>query len=167
MNLEQIRTDIDHWIETFLEVPNPDLGGWSPCPYARRARLDRTYQVRVGTHSYWDLAPLSWQGIGSCQVVIYAYDPLGLDADRFEKDIDLANRHYLVPHDLIALADHPDLVETVNGVVMNQGRYALILVQSLTDLDQKAAAVARKGFYDSWPEPYLKQLFQHRQDPRS
>jgi hypothetical protein len=167
MNLEQIRTDIDHWIETFLEVPNPALGGWSPCPYARRARLDRSYQVRVGTSAYWDLAPLSWQGIGSCQVVIYAYNPQDLDADQFEKDIDLANRHYLVPHDLIALADHPDLAETVNGVVMNQGRYALILIQSLTDLDQKSAAVARKGFYDSWPEPYLEQLFQHRQDPRS
>jgi hypothetical protein len=31
------------WIENFVEVPHPALGGWPPCPYARKARLDRDY----------------------------------------------------------------------------------------------------------------------------
>ena len=57
-------------------------------------------------------------------------------------------------------------VEMVNGVCMNQGTYALALVQSLSDLNVKAQQMATKGFYDSWPEDYLQQLFQHRQDPR-
>jgi hypothetical protein len=26
--------------------------------------------------------------------------------------------------------------------------------------------MAQKGFYDTWPEDYLKTLFAHRQDPR-
>jgi hypothetical protein len=72
----------------------------------------------------------------------------------------------MVPYNLIALLDHPYLPETVNGIGMNQGTYALVLVQSLPDLDQKAAAMGRKGFYDTWPEPYLRELFQYRQDPR-
>jgi hypothetical protein len=49
---------------------------------------------------------------------------------------------------------------------MNQGTYALALVQSLSDLDQKARVMANKGFYQTWPEEYLAQLFEHRQDPR-
>jgi hypothetical protein len=49
---------------------------------------------------------------------------------------------------------------------MNQGTYALALVQSLSDLDQKARAMAGKGFYHTWPEDYLQGLFEHRQDPR-
>jgi hypothetical protein len=50
---------------------------------------------------------------------------------------------------------------------MNQGTYALALVQSLSDLDTKAKIMARKGFYDTWPEDYLVSLFQHRKDPRT
>jgi len=59
MDLEQVKTDINRWIEEFLEIPNLALGGWSPCPYARRARLDKAYEVRLGQDAYWDLAPLS------------------------------------------------------------------------------------------------------------
>jgi hypothetical protein len=65
------------------------------------------------------------------------------------------------------LEDHPDAPELVNGVSMNQGTYALALVQNLTDLNEKARLMARKGFYASWPEEYLQELFQHRQDPRT
>jgi hypothetical protein len=166
MNLEQAKTDITTWIEEFLEVPNPALGGWSPCPYARRARLDGAYEVRPGQDVYWDLAPLSWKGIDPLQVVVYVYDADTVDPKKFTQAVDLANRHYMVPYNLIALLDHPGLPETVNGVSLNQGTYALVLVQSLPDLDQKAAAVGRKGFYDTWPDAYLKELFQHRQDPR-
>jgi hypothetical protein len=50
---------------------------------------------------------------------------------------------------------------------MNQGTYALALVQSLSDLNNKAKIMAAKGFYDSWPEDYLQALFQHRKDPRT
>jgi hypothetical protein len=50
---------------------------------------------------------------------------------------------------------------------MNQGTYALALVQSLSDLNAKAQQMANRGFYHNWPEQYLQSLFQHRQDPRS
>jgi len=166
MDIEQVKTDINQWIEEFLEVPNPALGGWSPCPYARRARLDNAYEVRLGQDVYWDLAPLSWKGIDPWQVVVYVYNANTVDPEKFVQAVDLANRHYMVPYNLIALLDHPALPETVNGVSMNQGTYALVLVQSLPDLDQKAAAMGRKGFYDTWPDTYLKELFQYRQDPR-
>jgi hypothetical protein len=49
---------------------------------------------------------------------------------------------------------------------MNQGTYALALVQSLSDLNTKAQQMASKKFYDAWPEDYLSALFQHRKDPR-
>ena len=64
------------------------------------------------------------------------------------------------------LEDHPTDVENVNGVVMNQGQYALALVQALDDLNVKAKQMSAKGFYHNWPEEYLQGLFCHRQDPR-
>jgi hypothetical protein len=77
-----------------------------------------------------------------------------------------ANEDFLLAADLIVLEDHPDDVEDVNGVIMNQGKYALALVQSLSDLDRRAKQMADKGFYHSWPEEYLTGLFENRKDPR-
>jgi hypothetical protein len=84
----------------------------------------------------------------------------------FAYKIKLANQHWLVPHDMIGLEDHPKDPEVVNDVVMNQGTYALMLLQGLSDLNEKAALVAKKGFYHGWPEDYLAELFEHRKDPR-
>jgi hypothetical protein len=98
--------------------------------------------------------------------VILAYDPNEFFYAQFDSDIRAANQEVLVAQDLLALGDHPGDPEIVNGVSMNQGTYALVLVQSLGDLDQKAHAIASKGFYDTWPENYLQGLFEHRKDPR-
>lgn len=166
MNIEQVKKDIEHWIETFLEVPHPALGNWSPCPYARSARLKKSFDVRLGADPYYDLQQQARAGMGDKEVIIFAYDPATWTHDMLAGSIELANKDVLVPRDLIALEDHPDDAEIINGVCMNQGTYALAMMQSLSDLNAKAALVAKKGFYNTWPEEYLQQLFQHRQDPR-
>jgi hypothetical protein len=167
LELDRVQYDIERWIANFVEVPHPALGGWAPCPYARKARLDRDYQVRVGVNPYFDLLNIARDGLGGKSVLILAYDPNEFFYAQFTSDIQAANQEVLVARDLLALEDHPGDPEVVNGVCMNQGTYALVLIQSLSDLNQKAHAMARKGFYDTWPEPYLQDLFQHRQDPRS
>jgi len=166
LNLETVQTDIEQWIETFVEVPHPALGGWAPCPYARKARLDQDYEVRLGTDPYVDLLEISKTGLAGRSVVIIAYDPVYWEYRYFSASIKAANLVHLLDKDLLALEGHPADTETVNGVVMNQGTYALILVQSLSDLNSKARLIASKGFYDNWPEEYLQALFENRQDPR-
>jgi len=59
LNLEEVKQDINDWIENFLEVKHPDLGNWTPCPYARSARLKQSYEVRIGDHVLDDLLDLS------------------------------------------------------------------------------------------------------------
>lgn len=166
LKIDQVRADIEQWIENFVEVPHPALGGWPPCPYARNARLNREYEVRAGTSLMLDLIQLATAGLGDKKVVILAYDATQYVYDHFHNLIEQANKEFLLDHDLIALEDHPADPEIVNGVSMNQGTYALVLVQSVRDLNEKAQAMARKGFYDAWPDDYLKVLFNHRKDPR-
>ena len=167
LNLDQVKQDIEQWMVNFVEVPNPALGGWPPCPYARSARLKRSFDIRLGQDPYFDLKNLSRWGMGKWEVIIYVYDPKEWSHEQTSVSIDNANREWLLPKDILALEDHPDDVEMVNGVCMNQGRYAMTLCQSLSDLNAKAQLMADKGFYNSWPEEYLKGLFQHRQDPRT
>ena len=166
MEIEQVKQDIESWIENFVEVPHPSLGGFPPCPFARAARLRRTYGVFLGMDPLYDLKNRARYGMGNFEVVIYAYDPLEWPHERFANSIELANRETLIPRDLIAMEDHPADPEIVNGVCMNQGTYALALIQALGDLNVKAKQMAAKGFYHGWPEEYLQGLFNHRQDPR-
>lgn len=166
LNLPTVQADIEYWIKNFVEVPHPALGGWAPCPYARKARLDRDFEIRIGVNPYFDLLAVARDGLGGKSVVILAYDPNEFFYEQFSNDIHAANQEVLVNKDLLALEDHPGDAEIVNGVHMNQGKYALALIQSLSDLDQKAKLVGDKGFYDTWPADYLQLLFRHRQDPR-
>lgn len=167
LDLATVQYDIERWIETFVEVPHPALGGWAPCPYARKARLDKDFTVRIGVNPYFDLLNVAKDGIGSKSVLILAYDPNEFFYSQFTSDIKAANEEALLRNDLLALEDHPGDQEIVNGVCMNQGTYALALVQNLSDLNEKAQLVGKKGFYDTWPEDYLQALFKHRKDPRA
>jgi hypothetical protein len=164
LDLERVTYDIERWIANFVEVPHPALGGWAPCPYARKARLDRDFEVRLGVNPYFDLKVVSQTGITK-SVVIFAYESTAYTAEQFSVQITAANTEFLLPQDLLALEDHPGSPELVNGVSMNQGSYALVLVQNLTDLNHKAKLMAGKGFYATWPKDYLAELFRHRQDP--
>jgi hypothetical protein len=166
MDSETVKHDIEQWIVNFVEVPHPALGGWAPCPYARSARMKKTYDVRVGVNPYFDLKNQARWGMGNWEVVIYAYDPAEWPYDLFSGNLKNANEEFLLRKDLLALEDHPADVEMVNGVCMNQGTYALALVQSLSDLNSKAKLMAEKSFYHNWPEEYLVGLFEHRKDPR-
>lgn len=167
LNINTVKQEIEQWIVNFVEVKNPALGNWPPCPYARKARLENDYNVRVGRDPYWDLVDIAIHGLDGKSVVVIAYDPAEVDYNEFHYKLKLANETWLLRNDILALEDHPADLEIVNGVIMNQGRYALALVQSLSDLNAKAKIMAAKGFYDAWPEDYLQALFQHRQDPRS
>lgn len=166
LNIDTVTQDIEHWIVNFVEVPHPALGGWPPCPYARSARMKKSYDVRVGVDPYFDLKNQARWGMGNREVIIYAYDPADWPYELFSNSLKNANNEHLIKADIIALEDHPTDVEMVNGVCMNQGTYALALVQSLSDLNVKAQTIATKGFYHNWPEEYLEGLFQHRKDPR-
>ena len=165
LNLEQVQHDINAWVETFVEVPHPALGGWAPCPYARKARLDRDFEVRLGINPYFDLKVVAQTGI-PCSVVIFVYESTDYTAEQLAVQVQSANTEFLVGKDLLALEDHPAAPEMVNGVVMNQGTHALVLVQRLSELNNKAELIAQKDFYQQWPEQYLQQLFAHRRDPR-
>lgn len=166
IDLEQAKADIEQWIINFVEVAHPALGNFPPCPYARSARLKKSYEVYLGSDPYYDLKNRARYGMGNKEVIIYVYDPVEWPHDLFASSIEAANTAHLLHKDILALEDHPADVENVNGVIMNQGTYAMALVQSLSDLNNKAKLVAKKGFYDTWPEEYLQALFNHRQDPR-
>ena len=165
MDFAQAQQDIMTWLTDFVEQPNAELGGWSPCPYARKARLSREIEIRQGgADVYMDLMHLE---LGMRTVIVYVYDPERFSASEFNDSIHAVNRGFLIPRNLIAMADHPRDPEQVGSVVMNQGTWAIAFVQALDQLNDAARLLTKQGYYQGWPEEYLQTLFTDRQDPRS
>jgi hypothetical protein len=165
MNFEQAKTDIEQWIVDFVEKPTPLLNGWAPCPYARQARLSKKVEIRPRCYNPVD--DLKNVVMNEFDVVAYVYGRERWSADEFNQLVNTANLVYLSAQGLIALADHPDDAEMVNGVVMNQGTYAIVFVQDLGKLNHFAKILSSRGFYNGWDKEYLKVLFAGREDPRS
>lgn len=165
MDFIQARIDVMNWITGFVEKPNPGLNDWPPCPFARRARLNNEFDLRQGqTTPYADLQQALLEPY---TVIAYVYDPKLITANEFNTQIQLLNQEFLVKRDIIALADHPDSREEVNGVCMNQGTWAIAFIQPLSKLNSFAQQLVPKGYYNNWPEEYLKGLFEFRKDPRT
>ena len=165
MDIVQARIDILNWITSFVERPHPLLDDWAPCPYARRARLDSKISIREGKlDPYADLMHAELDGLS---VICWVYDRELMTSSDFFAQVRSVNQGFLVPRDLIALGDHPDSPEIVNDVCMNQGTYALVFLQCLSELNSMSKNLAPKGYYYRWSESYLTDLFEFRQDPRT
>jgi hypothetical protein len=165
MNFDQAKQDITDWAINFVEKPNPMLNGWAPCPYARRARVDGKFDIRPGVIN--PISDCAFQSMDTYDVIAYVYDGQRFAAEEFNEMVDNLNTWHLKGRGMFALADHPADVETVRGVIMNQGTYAICFLQDLAKLNSHAVMLAEKGFYQDWPEDYLSVLFAGRADPRS
>ena len=168
MVIDQVKADIEDWLVNFVEVPHPALGNWPPCPFARQSRLRNKYDVRLGKDIERDLFLFAKKHyLGKNDVVIFAYAPDQYDDAYFNWAVDTMNMSKgFRKRNLLALADHPDTVETHNGVCFNMGKYALVLIQDKTKLNDHARMLAHRGYYDGWNEEYLQEVFAHRKDPR-
>ena len=145
---ESVKSALLKWMEEFVEVPHPGLGGWPPCPFARQARLSKNIDIRQGQDPYNDCVSLldyEW----SKEVVVFWY--VDIDPELF---LDLVNRAntVLLEQDIVALDDHPETEEIIAGVKMNFGLCPIIVLQKNSKLNIAADQLKEKGYYHTWTQ---------------
>ena len=158
MDQEQIREKLTQWLINFVENPNPLLGNWAPCPYARQARLAN--KIHVVFDSPLEIANYV-TFLDDYDVVVLCFDP----ADYSASQVELFTKHInsvLLWQDYVVLEDHPDAEELVAGVHMNFGKCGLMVLQKLTKINQAADLLRAKGYYDGWSEENLSQVVNWR-----
>lgn len=142
------------WMEEFVEVPHPSLGGWPPCPYARQARLSNNIDIRQGVDPYSDCLSLLYYD-WSKEVVVFWYDEV--EPTMFVEDVDRANG-ILLSKDIVALEDHPATEEIVSGIKMNFGYFPIIVLQKNSKLNEAADQLRSKGYYNTWSQEDLDKI---------
>ena len=153
-----MKDDIQKWLDDFVTQPNPLLNGFPPCPYARAAIVDYVETDHVSN----SLEHLLENWNDDIQVVcLYTatenYTPEGLSyiVKEFNK--------VAMSKDIVALEDHPDDEEDVNGVKMNFGKCIIILVQRLTKVNEASELLRKKGYYDTWSKENLDDVVNWRE----
>lgn len=157
-----MKQEILKWIEEFVEQPNPKLGNWAPCPYARAARINNQIKIIEGTVPSADIDVLlshEWEH----EVYVYWYPTDEYSAELFQSMVKKLNKK-LMPRDIVILEDHPKLIEHVNDVCMNFGKAALMIVQKLSSLNDAADKLERQGYYQHWTQEELDEVKTWRYD---
>ena len=144
--------DIQKWIEEFVSVHNETIGQ-VPCPFAKQAMLDeRINYVPGGKHTITPLLnSLASNWDEKYEVVVVYADKDELTSNELKTIVDDFNR-FARDKDVVALEDHPNDPEILNGVSMNFGKAILILVQRLSKLNKASDILKKKGYYDNWPK---------------
>jgi len=160
-DLEEATGYIKSWINDFVTQPNPDLNNFPPCPYAKQAILDNKVSYDVADLDI-DLflikkAELWNEDIDVC--VIFVPDVSSQELSRL---VDSINKRYLMGNNFVALEDHPDDEENINGVIMNNGKYPIVLMQRLSKIQMFSGFLKKKGYYDVWSKENLDDVVNWR-----
>lgn len=155
MDQEKIKAELDQWMVRFVEANNPQLGNWSPCPYAKAARVSN--MIKTVFASVPELANVvreSVDALATKDVVVVCFDHKTISSDDLQEFVAGMNK-MLMPADYVILEDHPDALEYVNGVKMNFGQCGLLVIQKLSKLNNAADKLKSQGYYDTWDQKSL------------
>lgn len=142
--------EIKQWVEEFVSVKNEKLDK-IPCPFAKQAILQDTIKY-VPTNRIGDNLLELIDNWSDRYEVVVLYTETELYSASEVSDIVKRFNKLAMPRDIVALEDHPDDPEILNGVEMNFGKAILILVQRLSKLNKASDILKKRGYYDDWPE---------------
>ena len=140
--------ELQEWILNKLSVNRPEFAGMPACPFALKAFTDKQVQLEKPPVDMISVCEL----LEHNEVVVYWFDPSIYSANELTVMCKNINSSY--PH-IVALEDHPAEPEQVAGVTLNQGTWALILIQHKHKLDTARKKLKQSGYYDLWDPDYL------------
>lgn len=162
MNQVAVKQALDQWLVDFVEANHSALNNWSPCPYARAARVSGMISTVFATVAeFKDVVRESLQILQTQDVVVVCFDHNDIDPVELQEWVSGMNS-MLMPQDYVILDDHPCAPEYVNGVKMNFGHCGLLVIQRLSKLNSAADKLKSQGYYDTWDREAVDQVVSWR-----
>ena len=160
---------ITRWMKEFVEQEHPVFAGLPACPYARQARLSGRVRMIHMTSAEPDSN--CWQHISNTDfdkndALVLILDPKRWTLKYTHDVVDQLNSVFM-PRDVVVLEDHPKQKEEINGVIVNNGRYTLLLCQRLSTLNRFSEVLKKKGYYDQWSKKNIADVVTWRLGQRS
>lgn len=158
--MTNLQTDIESWIINTLSKRSKVFNGLPPCPYAKSAwvdnkvkthHLDGTHEIQ--SHIRAEIENYTYHWPKNTEVVVLGFDPLSILPSALSEIID-ESQPMLSKRGYTALEDHPFEREEVGGVWLNNGTWALVLLQPTEKLTEARAWLESKDYYKNWDPDY-------------
>ena len=136
---------VEEWVLDFLSKPNSAFDNLPPCPYAKKAWLDGNVEVKEFV-SFLEMRKdlRNWDK----EVIIYLFQTTMLPTcGELASLAQTFNDQY---PEFLFLEEHPNLVEDVGGVIVNQGELCMMIVQKRKELEEARVELKKTGYYDNW-----------------
>ena len=164
--MTSITEDILTWSEKYLEPKNDHLGNVPVCPYAKMARLQKTYRI-LECRNFAHFQDTIIEGAKlskypDIQIVIVGCDDIGYEPEELDSVIDVLNR-VMVPNDIYLMGSHPwddeedepvEFLETDDWEPENS--FMMVLIQKYDELEKASDNLRKTGYYDHWPQDYYE-----------
>jgi len=174
--MTSITDDILTWSEKYLEPKNKYLGDVPVCPYAKQARLRKTYRI-LECHNFAQFQDTIIEGAKlakdpDIQIVIVGCDDVGYTPEELNSVIDVLNR-VMVPNDIYLMCSHPydeeeeepvEFLDTEEWVPENA--FMMVLIQKFDELEKASDNLRKTGYYSHWPSDYYEGTVLKRQSYR-
>jgi hypothetical protein len=158
VNQDEITAKLTKWMVEFVEVPNPKLGDWAPCPYARQARINNNISIKFAEVSeFTDVIHESIKTLENKEVVVVCFNHNNIDPVELQEYVNSMNKT-LLPMNYVILEDHPNTPEYINGVCMNFGECGLLVIQKLDKITTASEQLREKGYYNHWNQKDLDEV---------
>jgi len=174
--MTSITDDILTWSEKYLETKNKHLGNVSVCPYARMARIKKTYRI-LECHEHDKFLDTIVQGVElakdpDIQIVIVGCDDIQYEVEELDAIIHAYNVVF-VPQDIYIMASHPYDEEDEEPVEFldtdgwdSENTFMMVLIQKFDELEKASDNLRRTGYYEHWPSDYYGGTVLKRQSYR-
>jgi len=163
-----MESDVHAWIEQRLSVELDEFNGMPACPYARQAVLDGKVKCvelknifgHIVMPDYFraELENFTYHWPKNIDVVVLGCDAELISSEQLSEIAEQANTGLIGKRGYLVLEDHPSEVEAVAGYTVNQGTWALLLLQSRKKILAAREILERKGYYKNWDEQYYKDV---------
>jgi hypothetical protein len=159
--------EIKNWIIDRLSVNLIQFNDLPACPFAKEAltqnkviinELTNQFSSRLSMKEYFiaELENFSYHWPKGKEVIVLGCLPEYISSNELSEAVEESAERFLKDRGYIALEDHPADFEEVDGYNLNQGTYALILLQEAEKLNKARTILEKKDYYKNW-EPKYKQ----------
>ena len=156
-----MESNIQDWIVERLSVSLPNFNNMPACPFAKQALLDQKVKiVNVSNNNEFveTMKQYATAWPHNIEVLVLGCSPELITSEELSNIVEDANTTFLKDNGLLALEDHPTDPEYAAGYHVNEGNWALVLLQSKEKIVSARKILERRGYYKNWDQEYYKEV---------
>lgn len=142
----------------YISLKRKEIGGHAICPFAKTF-LDKVQIIE--SKNFWiDATECMENDKHPMLYLIYG------NKDKYSKEwlekFCQINKKYSRSKDLWLIWDHPDQINRINGIETNNKKYAILLIQKLSELNKYSEKLHKTNYYEFWDKEYYNKIVKDR-----